>query len=365
MDYRSAAFGCWSREPVVTSTLDDLEERMKRAVVLLAIVGSGAAAMGIAACTQQAPSEQAPAAQPAGAPAQGQAAGGGGGGAANPPTINLQLEKVRNNLYQLPIFNQSNAPGATTTIFVTESNGVVLVDTKNPGSGKAIIENVRKITDKPITTIINTHTHNDHLGGNLEFEPQVEVIVQENTVGYMKGLAQYKDGQNADRLPKRTFKDKLTLFSGNDAIDLYHFGPAHTGGDAFVVFRNLRVMATGDVIPATGTPVMDLANGGSALQWGATIAKAAAAIKGVDLITRGHTSQTCDWACFVEYGEYMTAYAEAARAAHKAGKTVEQAIADIPTAMGPRWKDYFAGLSGRNPGTKANVTAFYEELNRK
>jgi hypothetical protein len=110
---------------------------------------------------------------------------------------------------------------------------------------------------------------------------------------------------------------------------------------------------------------MDLANGGSALQWGETIRKAAAGIKNVDLITRGHTSQTCDWACFVEYGEFMTAYADAARAAHKAGKTVEQAIAEIPAAMGPRWKDYFIGLSGRNPGTKANVTAFYEELNRK
>jgi cyclase len=301
--------------------------------------------------------------QPAAPAPAGQAPAGRGAG--TPALPNVQLEKVRTNLYQVPILNPSNAPGATTTIFVSENNGVILVDTKNPGSGKAIIENVRKITDKPITTIINTHVHADHLGGNLEFEPNVEIIVHENTPGYMKGLAQYKDGANADRIPKKTFKDKLTLFTGNDAIDLYHFGPAHTGGDALVVFRNLRVMATGDMTAATGTPVMDLANGGSALQWGQTIAKAAAGIKGVDLITRGHTSQTCDWACFVEYGQFMTAYADAARAAHKAGKTVEQATADIPGMMGPKWKDYFAGLSGRNPGTKANVTAFYEELNRK
>jgi len=324
---------------------------MKRALVLVAIVAAGTVAMVAA---------QQPAAQQ---PAGGQAPAGRGAG--TPAPINLQLEKVRTNLYQLPIFNQSNAPGATTTIFVSENNGVILVDTKNPGSGKAIIEGVRKITDKPITTIINTHVHADHLGGNLEFDPKVEIVVQENTPGYMKGLAQYKDGANADRIPKRTFKDKLTLFTGPDAIDLYYFGPAHTGGDALVVFRNLRVMATGDMTAATGTPVMDLANGGSALQWGQTIAKAAAGIKGVDLITRGHTSQTCDWACFVEYGQFMTAYADAARAAHKAGKTIEQATEEIPGAMGPKWKDYFAGLSGRNPGTKANVTAFYEELNRK
>jgi glyoxylase-like metal-dependent hydrolase (beta-lactamase superfamily II) len=327
---------------------------MKRAVVLLAIVATGSAAMSVAALrAQQAPAGQAP---------EGGGRGGGRGGA--PPVINLQLERIRTNLYQLPIFNQSNAPGATTTIFVSDNNGVILVDTKNPGSGKAIIENVRKITDKPITTIINTHTHNDHLGGNLEFDPKVEIVVQENTVGYMKGLPQYKDGQNADRLPKKTFKDKLTLFTGTDAIDLYFFGPAHTGGDAFVVFRNLRVMATGDVTAATGTPIIDLANGGSGLQWGQTIAKAAAGIKGVDLITRGHTSQTCDWACFVEYGQFMTAYADAARALKKEGKTVEQATAEMPARMGAKWKDYFIGLSGRNPGTKANVQAFYDELDK-
>jgi glyoxylase-like metal-dependent hydrolase (beta-lactamase superfamily II) len=326
---------------------------MKRVAVLMVILGAGASAMLVAACTQQAPTEQAPAAQPAAAP-QAEA----------PPRPSLQLEKVREGVYQLPIFNQSNAPGATTTIFVSENNGVVLVDTKNPGSGQAVIDAVRKITDKPITTIINTHTHNDHLGGNLEFDPQVEIIVQENTLGYMKTLEQYKEGANADRLPKRTFGDRLTLFDGADAVDLYHFGPGHTGGDAFVVFRNARVMATGDMAPATGTPVIDLANGGSGLQWGQTIAKAAAAIKGVDVITRGHTSQTCDWNCFVEYGQFMTAYADAARAAHKAGKPIEQAIAEVPDAMGPRWRDYFIGLSGRNPGTKANVAAFYEELNR-
>jgi cyclase len=334
---------------------------MKRAVVLSVVVAAGAAAMGVAALrAQQAPAGQAPA-------GRGGAGGGGGRGGGAPPVINLQLERIRPNLYQLPIFNQSNAPGATTTIFVSENNGVIIVDTKNPGSGQAIIDNVKKITDKPITTIINTHTHNDHVGGNLAFDDKVEIVTQENTLGYMKKLDQFKDNNpaNAKGLPDKTFKDKMTLFTGPDAIDLYYFGPSHTGGDALVVFRNLRVMATGDMAAATGTPIIDLDNGGSGLQWGATIAKAAAGIKGVDLITRGHTSQTCDWNCFVETGQFMTAYANAARELKKAGKSIDEATAEIPAKMGPKWKDYFIGLSGRNPGTKANVTAFYQELDKE
>ena len=236
---------------------------------------------------------------------------------------------------------------------------MVIVDAKNPGSGQAIIDIVKKVTDKPITTIINTHTHNDHVGGNLAFDENVNIVTQENTAGYMKKLDQFKDGkpENAKGLPDKTFKDKLTLFEGPDAVDLYFFGPAHTGGDAFVVFRNSRVMATGDVAPATGTPIIDLDNGGSGLLWGQTIAKAAAGIKGVDVITRGHTNQTDNWAGFVEYGQYMQAYADAtrgreeggqdARAGHRGGPWHDGSeVTRITSAVCP------AGIPARRPTSR-------------
>ena len=319
---------------------------MKRAFILVGIIAVGAITMVAA---QQAP------------------AGRGGGRAGGAAPIQLQLERVRPGIYQIPIFNQSVAPGATTTVFVTENHGVVIVDTKNPGSGEAIIDMVKKITDKPITTIINTHTHNDHVGGNLAFDEKVEVVAQENTLDYMKKLAQYKEDKPDTRhgLPHKTFKDKMTLFEGPDAIDLYFFGPAHTGGDAFIVFRNQKVMAAGDVDPATGTPIIDPDNGGSGLLWGQTIAKAAAGIKNVDIITRGHSSQTDNWAQFIEYGQYMQAYADAARKEKKDGKTLDQAIVEVPTMMGTKYKDYFIGLSGRNPGTRANVTMMWAELDKE
>ena len=75
-------------------------------------------------------------------------------------------------------------------------------------------------------------------------------------------------------LPKRTFKDKLTIGSGADQINLYYFGPAHTGGDAFVEFAAHRIMHTGDAFPNKGLPIMDQNNGGSGVEYADTIRKA-------------------------------------------------------------------------------------------
>ena len=60
------------------------------------------------------------------------------------------------------------------------TDGVVVVDTKNPGWGQPILDKIKRLTNKPVTTIINTHTHGDHVSGNVEFPTTVEVIAHEN-----------------------------------------------------------------------------------------------------------------------------------------------------------------------------------------
>ena len=124
-------------------------------------------------------------------------------------------------------------------MFVT-ATGVVVVDTKNPGWGKPILDKIRELTDKPVTTIINTHTHGDHVSGNVEFPATVDVVIAEEHQGEHgedvapSGFAPSKATQtifetNGGRgLPKRTFKDKMTIGSGNDRVDLPYFGRGHT-----------------------------------------------------------------------------------------------------------------------------------------
>src|SRR5262249_20087739 len=82
--------------------------------------------------------------------------GGGGGQAQNGP---LKTQKVKDNLYMIV------GNGGNTAAFITDA-GVVVVDTKNPGNGQAILDQIKMVTPKPVTMIINTHTHNDHVGSN-------------------------------------------------------------------------------------------------------------------------------------------------------------------------------------------------------
>src|SRR5687768_18551876 len=120
-----------------------------------------------------------------------------------------KIEKVKDNLY---IVTGSGAAdmeafsGGNTAVFITDA-GVTLVDTKLPGWGPTILERVKSVTNKPVTTIINTHSHNDHSGSNDFFAANVNSVVQDNTKTNMAKMEEYR-GDKAKFLPKQTFKDK-------------------------------------------------------------------------------------------------------------------------------------------------------------
>jgi glyoxylase-like metal-dependent hydrolase (beta-lactamase superfamily II) len=185
------------------------------------------------------------------------------------------IQKVAGNVYMIP------GAGGNTAAFVT-ANGVVLVDTKLANNGQAILDQVKAISDKPITHIINTHTHGDHNGSNQFFPASVEIVVQENTEKNMQKMPVFQEAANKHGLPDRTYKDRMTLLRGDESIDLFYFGRAHTDGDTFVLFRNARVLHTGDAFANRGQPNIDLANGGSGVAYPDTLAKAASTIKNVD-----------------------------------------------------------------------------------
>ena len=236
---------------------------MRRAIVLGLIVMASVAAAAWGTVNAQ---------QPAPAPAAGRGPAPGVG----------MIQKVKDNLFMIP------GAGGNTVAFVA-ANGIVLVDTKLANNGQAILDQVKSISDKPITHIINTHTHGDHNGSN-QFFPATR---GDRGAGKHRREHEEDAGVPGSRQQARAagphLQGQLTVLSGNDAIDLYYFGAAHTNGDTFVHFRNARVLHAGDAFANKGQPNIDLANGGSGVAYPDTIGKAASTIKNVD--TRGGWAQ--------------------------------------------------------------------------
>jgi cyclase len=297
------------------------------------------------------------AAQQGGAPAgRGREAGaGGGGGGRGPGFPPVQaIEKVKDNLYLI------QGQGGNTAVYVAQA-GVVVVDTKLANNGQAILDQIKTVTDKPITHIINTHTHGDHTGSNQFFPASVEVIVQENTKGYMEKMPVFQEAANKNGLPDKTFKDKMTVLKGKDEIDLYYFGPAHTGGDAWVVFKDLRVMHAGDAFANKGFPLIDRANGGSGVGYPDTIQKAVKGVKNVDTIINGHSPTTMKWQDLVEWGEFNRFFLNYTQQSLKAGKSAEEAMKEFKVPDG-KFQGYNVTPGGGRGGPAGNVGIIYEEL---
>jgi glyoxylase-like metal-dependent hydrolase (beta-lactamase superfamily II) len=278
------------------------------------------------------------------------------------------IQKVRDNLYFISggdTYDRSTWTGGNTAVLVT-AQGVVVVDTMLPAAGRGLLAQIKSVTDKPVTTIINTHTHYDHSGSNTEFPASVEYVAHENTRANMAkptcppvtNCDAFK-GANAKYLPKRTFKDRLSLFSGADQVDLYHFGRGHTNGDTFVVFPAARVMHTGDMYPRAHMPFIDVAdNSGSAVEFHQTLQRARSTIKNVDTVIGGHTPSPVTWNDFLTYTDFYADFLSAAQAAIKKGTSVEAFVKAY------RVPEKFKGFQADPQRVQANAEAIWKETPR-
>jgi glyoxylase-like metal-dependent hydrolase (beta-lactamase superfamily II) len=271
----------------------------------------------------------------------------------------IEVDKLRDNLFVL------RGGGGNTGVFIT-STGVVVVDSKNPGWGQTLLDKIKELTPKPVTHLINTHTHFDHVSGNVEFPTSVEVVAHENTAALMKemrtvtGFPPQKGNIFTEHkgrgLPERTYTDTLTIGKGADQVDLHYFGRGHTSGDAWVVFPSLRVAHAGDIFSGKNIPLLDANNGGSGLEIGDTLAKAAAGLENVDTIITGHSTQMT-MADLREYAEFNRDFANAVREGKKAGRSIDE----IATS----WKvpERYKGYSQPQPARlRTNVEVVYNEI---
>ena len=262
-----------------------------------------------------------------------------------------EIANVKDNLYVI------TGGGGNTAAYVTD-DGVVLVDTKNPGWGDAILAQVRTVTDKPVSIIINTHTHGDHVGSNIDFDASVNVVAHANTKANMERMDAFQSASGRGYLPGETYTDRMTLLDGDEAIDLYHFGHGHTNGDTIVVFRSLGVAHTGDLFAWKGVPYIDVNNGGSGVSYPETLLAAADGISGIDMVIPGH-SPVMTWADFREFGEFNRDFLAAVQREKAAGRTAADAADNLN--LPARYANY-AMSRGSLTSAEMNTTKIYDEL---
>ncbi len=181
-----------------------------------------------------------------------------------PPTICLgKTIKVQDNIYTVV---QGEGVDSNTTFIITK-DGVIVIDTRtNPAEARKALAELRKITDKPVLYIINTHYHGDHTFGNQVFEESKTIIAHENVRKMLQGqngqnhLAFFKtfglSGMDEVQivLPNMIYKKRMEIYQGAYHLQLLHLGKGHTDGDTVVYLEELKLVITGDLVFADTIP---------------------------------------------------------------------------------------------------------------
>jgi cyclase len=227
----------------------------------------------------------------------------------------------------------------------TGDEGVLVVDTGLPQHADKVLAAIRKLSDKPIRYILNTHFHADHTGGNevigkagstTQGNPTA-IISHENVLARMSAPSGKQSPTPTAAWPTDTYvpAEKDIFFNG-EPVMLYHAGAAHTDGDSIVFFRRSDVVVAGDVFVTNGYPVIDQANGGSVqgvingLNRILELTVPAHEQEGGTFVISGH-GRVCDEADVLEYRDMVTIVRDRIEDMIKRGLTLDQVKAAKPT----------------------------------
>src|SRR5215475_3886805 len=167
--------------------------------------------------------------------------------------------------------------GGNSTIIIGKT-GVIVVDAKQTEAGaKNLLAEIAKITPKPVTTAIITHSDGDHVNGLVAFPAGIKIIAHENNKKEQQTAlsAGGRGAPPADKLPNQvTTKTKESMTIDGMKLELYHFAPAHTSGDLVVYLPAQKIVSTGDIVVtnrADDNPNVHYEKNGSTEGWIASV----------------------------------------------------------------------------------------------
>ena len=272
------------------------------------------------------------------------------------------LLPVQGNTYMLA------GAGGNTTLQVGK-DGVLVVDTQYAEMAPKILSEIRKLSDKPIVWMVNTHIDQDHSGGNAALAklgrgpgPRPRIIAHENVLNRMTQRVPNQPPVPDEALPNDEYgTPQKDLFFNGEAVVIYHMPRAHTDGDSIVFFRRSDVVSVGDIFTPDQWPAIDLARGGSvegtldALNYILTLTVPERYQDGGTLVVPGH-GRISNEADVVEYRNMLTIVRDRVQDLLNKGMTLEQVKAARPT------RDYDTEYDAK--AAPAFVEAVYKSLKK-
>jgi len=270
---------------------------------------------------------------------------------------------VHEGRYEL--FTPRNFGNVSNTGFIVGRDGVAVIDTGgSPRVGADLLKAIRAQTDLPITFVINTHMHPDHVFGNAAFVDEKPTFVGHRKL--QRALAARASRYlkvNKELLGKEAFdgtqiipptllvEDKLKLDLGDRVLILEAHKTAHTDNDVTVYDKQTGTLFLGDLLFAKHVPALD----GSIRGWLALLDQLSQR-KDVARVVPGHGPATVDWpAALAAEKRYLARIADDVRTFIKQGRTLAQAAKEAGLSEKDAWllfEEYHA----------RNVSAAYAEL---
>jgi glyoxylase-like metal-dependent hydrolase (beta-lactamase superfamily II) len=286
--------------------------------------------------------------------------------------LEVQTLKVQGNIYLL------GGAGGNIAVQVGDQ-GVLMVDTGYEQMAPKVLAAIRKITDKPIRTIINTTLADDHTGGNGPFvkagfinqagpglggRPNEAMLIgHNNLLRLMTEIGEAKI--STDRWPPNTYPGKQKdVYMNDEPVVMLHVANSTTAGDTMVWFRKSDVLVTGDIFDETSFPYIDVAHGGTingvieALNDVLEITVPKHLQEGGTMVIPGH-GRFGDEHDVLEYRDMVTIVRDRVQNAIKKGMTLQQI-----KAAKPSYTYEYEPRFNRNPAWTAEmfVEAIYKNL---
>jgi glyoxylase-like metal-dependent hydrolase (beta-lactamase superfamily II) len=272
--------------------------------------------------------------------------------------------------------------------FLVGPEAVLVVDSQFKDMAPGIVEQIRKVTDKPIKFLVNTHHHGDHVGGNDTFRPISVIIAHDNVRkrmlaspqdilrDYPPRLAEAQAAGRAEQAkalaeqiewakkvkveeipaPVVTYDHELRVHVNGETIQVWHTPPAHTDGDSSVYFEKANVLHMGDLFFHKYVPFIDVRSGGSPNGYLKALDAVIARVPADVTIIPGHGDVT-DVAGLKAFRQYVADVIDAAKQARAAGKSKDEFVKKTEMAA---YKEY----RGYPDRFRDNLAAAYDEAAR-